>query len=413
MGPLRSPFRLLGRTRNKKSTVDDKEQGKRGHFPSVLTLQECESLQLALENELRSPRDQQIVEEQVSRFWGEKDAAILGMGASGGDCNDVDTTDPSSAFSMYDTMYFRDNTPAVDFEEEGDNTSLLLGSLREDDLPEEVQQAFDDRMSLLYKSSFDGFGPITSYDMYTVDPDDLGYEKSSSELDECCTVWASPPAQGIYSIVRPTDSVVVAALLKQEASQPNSPRYQNLPPDLYGMKRSKKTWKTPKQDKLLAQKEASAQHRVEAKRVKRDHQKKDFKHHVFSTAGLETVAELSFEDDQTIPESGKSRSKLKSRPRPPAIETVGLDYEAYDSKSDTSLTASTGSSGTDDPNLKESLENSALMLDCECYHNDKDDEDPHFDMSRTVSTSASTGSSGDPILDEVDLMNEASILYYI
>jgi hypothetical protein len=403
MGPLRSPFRLLGRTRNRKSTADDKEQ-RRGQGP--LTLQECESLQLALESELRSARDQQIVEEQVSRFWGKEDVVILGEGAFSVDCNDADTTEPSSAFTMYDTMYFRDNTPIVDFEEESDNTSLLLGSHGEDDLPEEGRQAFEDRMSLLNKSSFGG-GPITGYDMYTVDPDDLGYEKSSSELDECCTTWASTPDQsGMYSIVRQTDSDVLAALLK-----PNSPRYQNLPPDLYGMQRSKKEWKTPKQDKLLAQKEASAQQRVEAKRVKRDLEKKEFKHHMFSTAGLETVAELSFEDEQTTPDSGESVSKLKSRPRPPAIKTLLLDYEEYDSKSDTSLTASTGSSGTDDANLEESRQNNALILDCECYRHGKDDDNPHFDMSRTVSTS--TGSSGDPILNEVDLMNNISLLYNI
>jgi hypothetical protein len=412
MGPLQTPFRLLGRRRN--MTVEDKEQqGKRGQGQGgpagVLTLQECESLQLALENELRSPRDQQIVEEQASRFWGNNDVAILGMVAfTSGECADTDSTTSSRPSSPF-TMYFRDNTPTVNFEEESDNSSLLMGSLREDDLPEEGQQAFGgDQTSLLNKSSslssFGG-GSIIGYDLDTVDPGGLGYETSSTELDECCTVWTSPPDQGMYSIVRPTDSDVVAALLKQEASQPNSPRYQNLPPDLYGIRRSESAWKTRKHDKLLAQKEAAAQRRVEAKGIKRDLLKKEFKHHMFSTAGLETVTESSFEDEQTTAGSGKSKSKFKSRPRPPAIETIDLDlvYEEYsdeNSESDVSLTAGTGSSGS--PILEESRPRPSTAVNNALYPHDKDDDDSDFDMSRTVSTGAS---SGDPILDEVDLMN--------
>jgi hypothetical protein len=406
MGKLRAPFRLLGRRRNKKPTVGNKKQGKRGQGPSsVLTLQESESLQLALENERRSPQDKQIIEEQVSRFWGANEGAILGLGSFSRDC----------------TMYFRDGSPTVNFEEERDNASLLLGLLREHELTEESLQAFEDRTSLLNESSFGG-GPIVGDVM---DPGDLGDdndETSSSEFEEGSKMRVmSPDQSGMSSITRPTESDVVAELLQQEASQPTSPRYQNLPRDICGMKRLR--------DKLLAQKKASAQRRAEAKRIKQDLQRKEFKHHMLST-GLKTVVELSFEDERTIAGTGsvksrstgsvKSRSKPKSkprpRPRPPAIRTLILDSEVYtlvkddeNPNCDMSRTASTGSS-SGDPILEEVGSNAigrprpsaikTLILDYEVSvrHHDKDDKNRECGMSRTASMGSS---SGDPSSEEV------------
>jgi hypothetical protein len=225
MGKIRAPFRCLGRRRYERSTVDDdereQEQGKRGQGPNVLTPQECEtmgqirflggrrykrsiddgkeheqeqgkcgqgpsdlkpheceSLQVALENWDHSPQeDKQIVEEQVSRFWGSNKVAFLCLCAFSGKCTD----------------------------DERDNTSLLLGSLREDhDLTEEGWQAFEDRMNLLKKPSFGG-GPMIGYDMDTldamdptvdasmdptVDTVDLG-DDNDENSDESSTLWSS------------------------------------------------------------------------------------------------------------------------------------------------------------------------------------------------------------------------------
>jgi hypothetical protein len=249
MARLRTPFQLLGRTRNRKLTVDDKEQGKRkrGQGSNVLTPQECESLQLALENGDRSPQHKQLVEEQVSRFWGTTEGAIFCLGALIRECTDAEYARPYSAF----IMYFRDGIPTVNFQEERDNMSLLPGPLRDDDLTEECWLAFEDRMSLLNESSFGG-GPIIGYDMDTVDPDDLednNDENAKSEQDENSTILASLDQSITYSIARPTDSNVVAALLQQETSQPNSPRCHYmlaLALDIYRMKRIR--------DKMLAQK---------------------------------------------------------------------------------------------------------------------------------------------------------------
>jgi hypothetical protein len=369
MARLRTPYQLLGRTRNRKLTADEKEQGKRkrGRQGSnvVLTPQECESLQLALENGNRSPHDKQVVEEQVLRFWGTTEGAILCVGALSRECTDAeDNAKPYSAF----IMYFRDGIPStVNFEEERDNVSLLLGSLREDDMIKEGWQAFEDRMALLNESSFGGGpmigydltllnessfagGPMIGYDMDTLDPGDLGIDNarnSSSEQDESSSMLASP-----------ADSVVVAVLLQLEALQPNSPRRPNmLPLDLYRMKRIR--------DKLLAQKRGAVQRRAEAKRSRREIQKKEFQNHMDSN-GLGTVVERSFEDERTIAGGVKSRSRsksrprrpAKSRPRPPAIRT--------------------------------------LILDCEVLYqqHNKDDKNPECDTSRTASTGSS---SGDPI----------------
>jgi hypothetical protein len=412
MARLRTPFQLLGRTRNRKSTADDKEQeqGKRGQGSNVLTPQECESLQLALENGNRSPHDKQVVEEQVSRLWGATKGASLCVGALSRGCTDADNAKPYSAF----VMYFCDGIPTVNFEEERDNMCLLLGSLREDDMIEEGWQMFEDRMSLLNESSFGG-GPMIGYDMDTLDPGDLGddnNENSSSEQDESSSILASPNQSVIYSTARPTDSVVMAALLQLEALQPNSPRCQNmLPLDIYRMKRIR--------DKLLAQKRDSVQRRAEAKRVRREIEKKEFQRHMVSN-GLGTVVEQSFEDERTIASGVKSRSSpksrtrspAKSRPRPPPIRTLILDCEVYQQHNvddtnpecDISRTASTGSSG--DPIVEEVGSNTrprlsaikALILRYEEYHRGKKyDENAECDTSQTVSTGSS---SGYPILGE-------------
>jgi hypothetical protein len=405
-----SPYRLLGRTRNKKLTVDDKEQGMRRQGHNVLTPQECESLQLALENGNRSPLDNQIVEELMSRFWGTTDGAFLCLSALSRECTDADiTTRPYSAF----IMYFRDGIPSVNLEEERDNMSLLLGSLRDDhDMTEEGWQAFEDRMSLLSESSFGG-GSMIGYDMDTLGPDDFGDdndENSRSEHDESSSILTSPDQSVNYSITRPTDSVVVAILLQQQALQPNSPRCENiLALDIYRMKRLR--------DRLLSQKNAALQLRAEARRTKRDLQKKYFQHHMVSN-GLGTVVELSFEDERTIVGSVKksrsrsqSRTRLptKPRPRPPPIRTLILDCEVYQQQNEdgknpdcetTPQTACTGSSGDPieeppPPAIK------ALILYYEGHRSGKDDMPSATCRRRSVSTVSS-----DPILEEADLMNQ-------
>jgi hypothetical protein len=406
MAKRQAPYRLLGRIRNKKLAVDDKEQGKRRQGGNVLTPQECESLQLALENGNRSPQDKQILEEQMSRFWGTTDGPFLCLSALSRECTADITTRPYSTF----IMYFRDGIPSVNFEEERDNMSLLLGSLRGDhDMTEEGWQAFEDRMSLLNESSFGG-GPIIGYDMDTLRPDDLGDDNDENSISEHSSILTSPDQSVTYSITRPTDSVVVAVLLQQEALQPNSPRCENiLALDIYRMKRLR--------DKLLSQKNAALQLRAEAKRTKRDLQKKDFQHHMVSN-GLGTVVELSFEDERTIVGSVKksrsrsmSRSRLptKPRPRPPPIRTLILDCEVYQQQNEdgkspecetTSWTACTGSSGDPieeprPPAIK------ALILYYEGRRSGKDDRPSATCRRRSVSTVSS-----DPILEEADLMNQ-------
>lgn len=380
MRPPPVPFRRLGRRKRRVQT------------PGVLTMQECESLQLALENELRSPRDRTIVGEQVSRFRSGADknsnAMILCLDAftfNNEECTNTKSAKPTSAF----TMYFRDDVaPVVNTDEERDNVPLLQGSIREDDLPED-RQASEEKISLLKESSFAG-GPIAGFDMYKVD-DSGDLEKEQSDDDSifdwdqvASPIWAlsgqqfdfSPSVsideEAVLARERPTDPDVLASLVQQEASQTNSPRYHNLSAyaGAYGKQYGKPepVWKT-RQDKLLAQKNATKrQRRALAKRIKRDCFKTESNHQLFAFGCLETVAELSFEDERTLGGSVWS----KSRPRPPAIST-GFDYERHCRRKDS-------------------------------RRKDKKHETPEFDT--TMSTTDSTGSSGDPaILEEVDMMN--------
>jgi hypothetical protein len=355
-----------------------------------------------LENGNRSPQDKQIVEEQMSRFWGTTDGAFLCLGAFSGECTDADTTTrPYSAF----IMYFRDGIPIVDVEEERDNTSLLLESLREDDLVEERWQALGDQMSLLNESSFGG-GALIGYDMDTLGPDDLvddNDENSSSELDESSSISTSPDQSSMDSIPWRRDSVVVAVLLQQEALQTNSPRCKNiLALDIYRMKRQR--------DRLLSEKNAALQLRAEAKRTKRDLRKKSFQHHMVSN-GLGTVVELSFEDSVKNSRSrSKSRPRLptKTRPRPPAIRTLILDCELYQQQNEggknperetTPRTACTGSSG--DP-IEEAVGSNARprppAIKTLILYQNKDRKNPDCE---STSRAACTVSSGDPIEEEV------------